>query len=170
MATINWNQRADATPPVQGGLDGGKNHVGHFVKGYFRLSELKSGAATKRLKLPAGVIPKNWGLFVVENGLKVGKSATFSVAANSSAGTGAFSGVLSGATASASGVSAADPTPAGLLVAGTFASGSVVPEAASGVFLDPVVVAAITPETDGDAILELRVGVDVVDKSKVYLW
>lgn len=170
MATINWNQRADATPPVQGGLDGGKNHVGHFVKGYFRLSELKSGAATKRLKLPAGVIPKNWGLFVVENGLKAGKSTQVHVPSVSAAGTDYFSGALSGATASASGVSAADPTPEGLLAAGAFKSGTLVAEDASGVFLEPVVTAAITPETDGDAILELRVGVDVVDKSKVYLW
>ena len=170
MATINWNTRADATPAVQGGIDGGTNHVGHFVKGHFKLSELKSGAATKRLKLPAGVIPKNWGLYVVENGLKAGKRAQVNVPSVCAAGTDFFSGVLSGATASASGVSAADPTQEGLLAAGAFKSGILVAESASGVFLDPVVAAPITPETDGDAILELRVGVDVVDKSKVYLW
>jgi len=174
MATVNWNKIADKTPPVQGGLSGGDNHIGHSVPGVFRLSDLPtSGTSGPKLKIPAGTIPTAWSLYLLKNNLAEGKTAalTFKQGANTLA-TGTVAGVKpdasASASASASGASGADATAPGLLNQGKIASPALV--TSDEEFVVPTVGAAITPETDGDALVVLFVNVEVVDRSKVYLY
>lgn len=174
MATIDWNKRADATPAVQGGLDGGTNHIGHGVPGVFKLSDLPtSGTGGPKLKIPAGTIPTAWSIYVVENKLRDSKSAalTFKQGAETLA-TATVSGPTPDASASASGSgSGSDGAPAtglGLLAAGKIASPTL--NTSDEAFVVPTVGSAIDPAEDGDALVCIIVSVDVVDRSKVYLW
>ena len=170
MATIDWNKRADATPAIQGGLDGGTNHIGHGVPGFFKLSDLPtSGPAGPKLKLPAGFMPTAWSAYVLENKLKDGVSKTLTIAASNPtiSGSATIAGNLDGSDSD----SDADPdtaTPTGRLAMGAVASPAIVTSDEN--YLVPKVNAIVNPASDGDALVLIVVHGDVVDRSKIYLW
>ena len=170
MATIDWNKRADATPAIQGGLDGGTNHIGHGVPGFFKLSDLPaSGTSGPKLKLPKGFMPTTWSIYLWENRLKDGVSKTLSIAGSNPTISG--SGVVAGDLDGSDSDSDADPATAtkpGLLAMGKVAEPAVV--ATDETFVVPKVNAVVDPATDGDALVLIVVGGEDVDRSKVYLW
>ncbi len=170
MATIDWNKRADATPEIQGGLDGGTNHIGHGVPGFFKLSDLPtSGTSGPKLKLPKGFLPTAWSVYVFENKLKDGVTKTLTLAGSDPtiSGTAAVSGNTDGSDSD----SDADPdtaTKPGLLAMGKVASPAIVTGDEN--YVVPTVSAAVDPATDGDALVLVVVSGEVVDRSKIYLW
>lgn len=168
MATVNWNALDYKTPPVQGGIDGSTNHVGPAAKGIFRVSDLPtSGTAGPKLKIPAGTIPTSWSVVLLDNKLAAGKSVALTFAyGGGTLATATVAGDLDGSD-EGSDYDEGTATPPGPVASGKIANPAL--NTSDAAYVTPTR-GALDPATDGDALVLLRVNLEVVDRSKIYLW